>query len=958
MDKKFYVNASFESDSVEKKAGSSSLKIAGYANTVDKDRAGDIVLPSAWAKGIDRFRKNPVLLYQHKHDNPIGRVSKVTVDKKGMFIEASVSEAAEKLHGIHSLIKDGALKSFSVGFLVKDGKHDKSSDTFVISEVELLEISVVSVPANQESLFSVRKSFENSEDYESFKKSFPVASANVEDEKESKEIQASMSTEEKAILENEGPHRIGITTRDMGHYHIFQMGDTDDGMTIYGSDSREHVHQILNGQIQAMEGHTHRILTTAVHSREEDEEEENGNSMYVMSTEESVTTSIVEKNIDKDLEAEEPEEDPYEPIPFVNLLSADTNLLKNGQFVQLDGARYVVTKIATSDSPTFQFKQVDLQGQHLDKILNIDATSLEVLNIWDVGSKFDIQLAEIEELNLDENNKQQIYTQFKSLINSTEKDLYDLKTNDKIENHPSLQEKLNKTINIVSNKTNWTDSDFLVANRICQVIIKLKEIEHSEDSMHGLMLQLHGHLEAQTKEKLNMATQAVDEPVVIGSTAETKTEVTTPVKVAEPRVAELVEKTGEAIVKEADAKDKNGEYTPRETEKAAELQAQIKKYKDEIAALQNSKMLFQEQSRGSQFTQRELANAYLLSKALRKESVFDTKFGARMKAVTTVDQFLSNFSADVYTELQQELVVAKMLRRMSVDAKTFRIPVADEDTDGDVAQFASGTYTTGIADSTNVPTSNQHTIKSVDFTPHKFMATTHLAKDEEEDTILPLLDFLRTASMRRMGRAIDKALLRGDGSLSGFTASPTNAITAGTGYAAVFKGIATLTNDIAGLLVQTGGNSTKAAPTNIASARALLGKYGLQLGDHLVFLTTIEGYNELVSNSDFRTVDKFGPNATYLTGALGAVYGIPVMITEFLDVVGGANRHIGLLVYKPGFLVAERRAMEIESEYDPRRQVTAIYMSTRLDMKALTTNNNAALDATKYSMASLIRSGA
>jgi hypothetical protein len=82
------------------------------------------------------------------------------------------------------------------------------------------------------------------------------------------------------------------------------------------------------------------------------------------------------------------------------------------------------------------------------------------------------------------------------------------------------------------------------------------------------------------------------------------------------------------------------------------------------------------------------------------------------------------------------------------------------------------------------------------------------------------------------------------------------------------------------------------------------------------------------------------------------------MITEFLDVVGGADRHIGLLVYKPGFLVAERRAMEIESEYDPRRQLTAIYMSTRLDMKALTTNSSAALDATKYSMASVIRSGA
>lgn len=835
MDKKFYVSANFSPDTTEKKAGSNSLKIAGYANTVDRDRAGDVVLASAWAKGVDRFRKNPVLLYQHKHDNPIGRVNKVTVDKKGMFIEAAVSEAAEKLHGIHSLIKDGALKSFSVGFIVKDGKHDKATDTFVISDVELLEVSVVSVPANQESLFSIRKSFENDEEYETFKKSF---SSEVKEE-ESKE------------------------------------------------DTQEEV-----------------------------------------------------------------EEDPYKPIPFLNLLSQDTSKLYKGQYVQLEDNRYIITKIATSDSPTFEFKQVDLQGQHLDKILNIDASCLEVLNISELDSKFDIKLLQIQHNALDEITKHNIKTTFNNLVNLTEKQLYDLK---KETTDQTLQEKLNRTINLVSTK-DWTDSDYQIADRICQIINKLKDIEQSEANT---LLKLHGHLKAQTKEKINMATQAVDEPVVIGSTAETTAEVVTSVKVAEPRVAELVEKTGEAIIKEADAKDKYGEYTPRESEKAAELQAQIKKYKEEIAALQNSKMVFQEQSRATQFSGREIANAYLLAKALRKETPFDTKLGARMKStVTTVDQFLSNFSTDLYTELQQELVVAKMLRRMSVDAKTFRVPVADEDTDGDVAQFASGTYTTGISDATNVPTSNRNTIKSVDFTPHKFMATTHLAKDEEEDTILPLLDFLRTASMRRMGRAIDKALLRGDGSLSGFTASPTNAITAGTGYASVFKGIVTLANDIVGLNVQTGGNSTKASPTNIASARAILGKYGLQLGDHLVYLTTIEGYNELVSNSDFRTVDKFGPNATYLTGALGAIYGIPVMITEFLDVVGGANRHIGALVYKPGFVMAERRAMEIESEYDPRRQVTAIYMSTRLDMKALTTNAGAALDTTKYPMASVVRSGA
>jgi HK97 family phage major capsid protein len=236
------------------------------------------------------------------------------------------------------------------------------------------------------------------------------------------------------------------------------------------------------------------------------------------------------------------------------------------------------------------------------------------------------------------------------------------------------------------------------------------------------------------------------------------------------------------------------------------------------------------------------------------------------------------------------------------------------------------------------------------------MATTHLAKDEEEDTVLPLLDFLRNAATRRLARAIDKSILRGTGALTGFTASPTNAIVAGTGYASVIEGITNLTGD-ASLTVNTGSSTDKADPSDIAAARTAMGKYGLQLGNDLVYITSIEGYNNLVTTSDFRTVDKFGPNATYLTGSVGAVYGIPIAISEFLDNVGSTGNHLGVLLYKPGFLIAERRGIEIESEYEPRQQVTAMYMSTRFDFKALTTNSSAALDSSKYAYAVTVTAG-
>ena len=48
----------------------------------------------------------------------------------------------------------------------------------MITDVELMEISVVSVPCNQDSLFSIKKSFETDEDYNEFKKSFKACSIN------------------------------------------------------------------------------------------------------------------------------------------------------------------------------------------------------------------------------------------------------------------------------------------------------------------------------------------------------------------------------------------------------------------------------------------------------------------------------------------------------------------------------------------------------------------------------------------------------------------------------------------------------------------------------------------------------------------------------------------------------------------------------------------------------------
>jgi len=175
----------------EAEEGSEELTIEGYANTIKKDRVGDIVLREAWEKGgLDNFEKNPILLAFHNHSRPIGKVSKSTVNNKGLKITATISKAAGD---VYDLVKEGILTTFSIGFQLKDGEWDRDKDIFYIKDLELMEISVVSVPANADSTFSVKKSVEdNGEDYEEFKKQF----TNKEAEGKNVSTKASENNEE------------------------------------------------------------------------------------------------------------------------------------------------------------------------------------------------------------------------------------------------------------------------------------------------------------------------------------------------------------------------------------------------------------------------------------------------------------------------------------------------------------------------------------------------------------------------------------------------------------------------------------------------------------------------------------------------------------------------------------------------------------------------------------------
>ena len=144
------------------------INIKGSASTNALDRAGDIIESEAWMKGgLENFKGNPIILFNHDYNKPIGRATDLQVTDKGLEITAKISKAAGD---ITHLVKDGVLGAFSVGFRCKDSEYMTETDGYKIKDAELFEVSVVSVPCNQGATFGLAKSFDSMEEYREYQK--------------------------------------------------------------------------------------------------------------------------------------------------------------------------------------------------------------------------------------------------------------------------------------------------------------------------------------------------------------------------------------------------------------------------------------------------------------------------------------------------------------------------------------------------------------------------------------------------------------------------------------------------------------------------------------------------------------------------------------------------------------------------------------------------------------------
>lgn len=142
-------------------AGAQAGMIEGYASLFggEPDAYGHIVAAGAYARSLEAHRRDgtrPVMLWSHDPASPIGHWETVKEDAKGLWVVGQLNLETDLGRQAHEHIKAGDVNGLSIGYRVPpDGATLNLADgTITLTEIDLLEVSVVAVPANWQARIS------------------------------------------------------------------------------------------------------------------------------------------------------------------------------------------------------------------------------------------------------------------------------------------------------------------------------------------------------------------------------------------------------------------------------------------------------------------------------------------------------------------------------------------------------------------------------------------------------------------------------------------------------------------------------------------------------------------------------------------------------------------------------------------------------------------------------------
>tara|TARA_R110000868_G_scaffold332147_2_gene593192 strand:- start:1709 stop:2383 length:675 start_codon:yes stop_codon:yes gene_type:complete len=157
----------------ELKALSEEGVFEGYGSTFGNvDSYDDIVAPGAFKATLREFKKAnkmPAMLWQHKSDEPIGVWTSMKEDDSGLYVAGQLAVKTPQGATAYELMKLGAVGGMSIGYKTKQSIWDDKKKIRTLTELELMEVSVVTFPANTSAMIASVKGQEAISEIEAIK---------------------------------------------------------------------------------------------------------------------------------------------------------------------------------------------------------------------------------------------------------------------------------------------------------------------------------------------------------------------------------------------------------------------------------------------------------------------------------------------------------------------------------------------------------------------------------------------------------------------------------------------------------------------------------------------------------------------------------------------------------------------------------------------------------------------
>lgn len=141
------------------KSVSDSGEFEGYGSVFGvKDSHDDVVVPGAFTTTLQKWSEKkalPALLWQHRMDEPIGVYTEMKEDDVGLYVRGRLLVDDDPLaKRAHAHMKAGSLTGLSIGYILKDWEYDREKGVFLLKEIDLWEVSLVTFPCNDEARIS------------------------------------------------------------------------------------------------------------------------------------------------------------------------------------------------------------------------------------------------------------------------------------------------------------------------------------------------------------------------------------------------------------------------------------------------------------------------------------------------------------------------------------------------------------------------------------------------------------------------------------------------------------------------------------------------------------------------------------------------------------------------------------------------------------------------------------